>query len=267
MPQLSRDGVSLAFDHLPGAKRPVLLVHGWCCDRRFFAPQAEHFGNQGHAVISVDLRGHGDSDKPPGPYPIAGFADDLAWLCTQLGLKHPLVIGHSMGGTVAFDFATRHPDLPGAVVMLDSSVIPTEASRRAIPAFVAALRGPQFREALRHLVSTAFFLPTDDPARCRWILDVMAAAPQHVMSEAYAGIQDFDAAAAQGRIRSPLLYIAANEPAPRCDTAALAALFPAMMLGRTVGSGHFCQLEVPDQVNAMIDRFLALQAIDPAFAA
>jgi pimeloyl-ACP methyl ester carboxylesterase len=60
----------------------------------------------------------------------------------------------------------------------------------------------------------------------------------------------------------PLLYISANEPAARCDIAALAALFPQIAFGRTVGSGHFCQLEVPDQVNAMIDRFVTT-SLDP----
>lgn len=262
MPHLNRDGIALAYDRIDGPGRPVVLVHGWCCDRRFFAPQATHFAALGHTVVSVDLRGHGESDKPVQPYPISGFADDLAWLCTQLGLSRPLVIGHSMGGIVAFDLATRHPDLPGGVVMLDSSIIPTEASHRVIPGFIAALRGPEHREALRHLVSTAFFLPTDDPAQCRWILDVMSSAPQHVMSEAYAGILGFDARAAQGRLRVPLLYISANEPAARCDIAALAALFPQIAFGRTVGSGHFCQLEVPDQVNAMIDRFVTT-SLDP----
>ena len=73
---------------------------------------------------------------------------------------------------------------------------------------------------------------------------IMSAAP-HVVSEAYAGIADFDVRAASARISVPMLYIAANEPPPRSDVVALGALFPAMQVGRTVGSGPFCQLEVP----------------------
>ena len=50
---------------------------------------------------------------------MAGFADDLAWLCDQLRVAKPVVVGHSMEGNVAFELARRHPDLPAAVVALD----------------------------------------------------------------------------------------------------------------------------------------------------
>jgi pimeloyl-ACP methyl ester carboxylesterase len=56
----------------------------------------------------------------------------------------------------------------------------------------------------------------------------------------------------------PSLFIAANEPRPRSEITPLRELIPQMAYGQTVGSGHFCQLEVPDQFNAMIDRFLAV---------
>jgi pimeloyl-ACP methyl ester carboxylesterase len=56
----------------------------------------------------------------------------------------------------------------------------------------------------------------------------------------------------------PGLYVAANEPQPRSDMGRFREMFPQVLDGKTVGSGHFCQLEVPEQVNAMIDRFLAI---------
>jgi hypothetical protein len=51
--------------------------------------------------------------------------------------------------------------------------------------------------------------------------------------------------------------VEANEPQPRSDMARLHDMFPQILHGKTIDSGHFCQLEVPEQVNAMIDRFLA----------
>jgi len=67
-------------------------------------------------VISVYLRGHGDSDKPQTPYTVCGFADDVAWLCGELGVAKPIVIGHSMGGMTALEIAARYPELPSAIV-------------------------------------------------------------------------------------------------------------------------------------------------------
>jgi pimeloyl-ACP methyl ester carboxylesterase len=60
------------------------------------ASQFDYFGRT-HRVVAVDLRGHGASDKPMREYTVAGFADDLAWLCDQLGVVKPVVVGHSMG--------------------------------------------------------------------------------------------------------------------------------------------------------------------------
>ncbi len=109
---------------------PIILVHGWTCDHTYFAPQAEHFRGD-HRVISVDLRGHGESDKPQLDYTMAQFADDIAWLCEQLRVRKPVVIGHSMGGVIAFELAARHPDLPAAVVGVDSPIIPSQEVRNA----------------------------------------------------------------------------------------------------------------------------------------
>jgi pimeloyl-ACP methyl ester carboxylesterase len=256
MPFLHRDDVALYYEQSSGDGPPVVLIHGWCCDHTFFAPQAAHFAKAGHAVIALDLRGHGRSDKPHQNYPISALADDVVWVCGELGLSRPTLVGHSMGGIVAFDVACRHPDLPSALVMLDSAVVLPAAVRVAIPEVLERLSGSDYPAALRGLVNDAFFLPTDDAARRARILDVMAAAPQYVMAAAYAGLADYDAGAVASRLKAPSLYIAANEPSPRADMDRLAALVPHMLRGQTVGAGHFCQLEVPEQVNAMINRFL-----------
>jgi len=85
MPTIAHNGTRLAFEDR-GAGRPAFVfVHGTSCDRSFLAPQAEHFARQ-HRVVSVDLRGHGESDKPSGLYPIAAYADDLAYIIEQQGL-------------------------------------------------------------------------------------------------------------------------------------------------------------------------------------
>ena len=85
----------------------------------------------------------------------------------------------------------------------------------------------------------------------------MSSAPQHVVVSAFEGMQDYDPTKAGGRLAVPALYVAANEPQPRSDMGLFQEMFPQVVDGKTVGSGHFCQLEVPEQVNVMIDRFLA----------
>ncbi len=258
MRSLLRDGVELFYEEAAGGDPPVLLVHGWCCDHTYFAPQFERYAKRGRRVVAVDLRGHGRSDKPEGDYAMGVLADDLAWICQRIGLAKPVVVGHSMGGIVAFDLAARYPDLASAIAMLDAAVVLPSAARAAIPAFLEKVRGSGYRDALRDFVAGSLCLPTDDRERKERILEGMVSVPQHVVVSAFEGLRDYDPAEATGGLAVPAVYIAADEAKPRSDMARFHELAPEILYGKTVGSGHFCQLEVPEQVNAMIDRFLAV---------
>ena len=259
MASLSRDGIALAFDKIDGPGQPVVLIHGWCCDRTYFAPQVDYFVGQGHTVLAPDLRGHGGSDAPDGPYTMQVLADDVAWLCDALGIGDAIVVGHSMGGIVAFDLAVRYPSLVRGVVMIDAAVTRPDASRAGLPAFIETLKGPDRVPAIQDYVSRVLFQPTDDPDRKARILEAMTRTAPHVAYEAVQGMYDWDASEATGKPLPPALFIA-NAGKPLSDLPRLAALVPGLMMGQVVGSGHFCTLEVPDQVNAMLGRFATIVA-------
>ncbi|HWC31077.1 MAG TPA: alpha/beta hydrolase, partial [Dehalococcoidia bacterium] len=108
---LERDGVKLFYeDHGGSGGPPLLLVHGWTCNHTHWVEQVKHFSPR-HRVVTVDLRGHGKSEAPQQDYTMPGFADDLAWICGELGLERPVVIGHSMGGIVTLVMSARYPDI------------------------------------------------------------------------------------------------------------------------------------------------------------
>ena len=98
---------------------PFLLVHGLASNARLWDGVAERLAAAGHAVASVDLRGHGRSAKPDGPYDVPTVADDLAALIERLGLERPVVAGQSWGGNVVLELAARHPGLVRGVVCVD----------------------------------------------------------------------------------------------------------------------------------------------------
>jgi pimeloyl-ACP methyl ester carboxylesterase len=70
-------------------------------------------------VIALDQRGHGDSQQPETGYAPEDFVTDAATFCRQLGLDHPIIIGHSMGGRIGFLLAANHPELVRALVIID----------------------------------------------------------------------------------------------------------------------------------------------------
>jgi pimeloyl-ACP methyl ester carboxylesterase len=261
MDKLQRDGVALAYEEVGQGDPPIVLLRGWTFDHTYFAPQAEHFG-RAHRVISVDLRGHGDTDKPQQEYTMAQFADDIAWLCQQLRVHKPVVIGHSMGGVIAFELAARHPNLPAALVAVDSPLAPPQAVRDAIAPVIDGVKTPNYRQVSRDFVANALFIPSDDPALKARVVEGMSSAPQHVMASAC------DTEAAAAAVKVPALLLNSDGPGwPLAGVARIKELCPRAMVGQTVRAGHFHQLVVPDQVNAMIDRFLAVAIPTPALAA
>jgi pimeloyl-ACP methyl ester carboxylesterase len=263
MEKVTRDGVTLAYDDVGSGEPPLVFVHGWTCDHTYFAPQVDYFSRD-HRTIAVDLRGHGESDKPEQPYTMEGFADDVAWLCGQLGISKPVIIGHSLGGTVALALAVGHPTLPAAIVAIDAPWLAPQNVRDLVPGLTEAFKGPQFRETQRQVVRDAFFLPSDDQQRRDRIADHMSSAPQHVMLSAWEHVWGFDSAGALAALSVPALYIGGGAPLgpDGASTAlgtpeAIRAQNPRVVTGQTVGAGHFSQLDAADQVNAMIARFLA----------
>jgi pimeloyl-ACP methyl ester carboxylesterase len=263
--KLQRDGVALAYEDVGQGEPPIVLVHGWTCDHTYFAPQAEHYSRD-HRVISVDLRGHGESDKPQQDYTMAQFADDLAWLCEQLHVEKPVVIGHSMGGVIAFELAARHPDLPSAVVAVDAPIAAPQAIRDALAGLAAGVKTPNYRQVSQDFVTNALFLPNDDPVLKARIVAGMSSAPQHVMVSAMEQMIACDTEAASAGVKVPAFVLNAEGPGwPLAGVARIKELCPQVMVGQTVGAGHFHQLVVPDQVNAMIDRFLAVAVPAPAW--
>src|SRR5262249_40288319 len=143
----------------------------------------------------VDRRGHGASDKPIQEYSIAGFADDLAWLTAELGLYKPVVVGHSMGGTIALELAASYLGLVSSIVMVDTPVFAPVPVRQAFQGLALGLRGPNYREVLRQFAGSAF-LPTDDPTRKARILDAVVDLPQHVAVSSWDSYLSYDEAAA-----------------------------------------------------------------------
>ncbi len=251
---LKRDGVALAYQDNESNLPPILFVHGWGCDHTILAPQAEFF-RRSHRVVSVDLRGHGESDAPHQDYTMAAFANDLAWLCSELALVKPIVVGHSMGGNATLELAARYPELPAAIVMIDSLFLPSQAFLASLAPLVEAFQGSHYREVYQQGI-LGLCLPTDDEALKTQLTASFPKAPHHVLLSSFVNhVTGYDAAPAASACRVPVAYIGAANPLG--DAVKFKALTPHLITAQTLGSGHFSPLLVPDQINAMLSRFAA----------
>lgn len=116
------DDVTTAYDVQPPAApggAPVLLIHGLASNRTRFAEFVEHTSlSRRHALIRVDLRGHGEAitRRRIG---MDVWCDDLAAVLDAEGGAPAIVVGHSLGAQVALHFAQRHPRRVAGVVLID----------------------------------------------------------------------------------------------------------------------------------------------------
>lgn len=130
---LKVNGTRLFFDVVGSALKPtdqgmiakpiLILLHGGpgVIDHSYFRPYMDPLGEFAQAIY-LDLRGQGRSTRqPPEYYQVGIMADDVAAFCIELGIEHPVVLGHSFGGFVALSLATRYPNLLGKLILLATS--------------------------------------------------------------------------------------------------------------------------------------------------
>jgi pimeloyl-ACP methyl ester carboxylesterase len=111
--------VRLAFGRMGEGPEPVLALHGITAQHRAFNVLARHL-RYPDGMVALDLRGRGDSEKPPsGSYGIAAHAEDAIRTLDYLGVERSVLVGHSMGAFVALHAALQYPDRVRALVILD----------------------------------------------------------------------------------------------------------------------------------------------------
>jgi pimeloyl-ACP methyl ester carboxylesterase len=175
---ISADGVPIHYDVQGNGATALVFVHGWCCNRRFWDPQVEHFAPH-YTVVSLDLAGHGASGRDRTQWTVPAFGQDIVAVVKQQGLDQVVLIGHSMGGSWIVEAA---PHLPRAVIGVVGVDTWPNTEQSPTPAQAAETLAPfrtNFVEAMRAFVRT-LFVPTSDPALIEHVVATMSAGPPPV---------------------------------------------------------------------------------------
>lgn len=103
---------------------PVVFLHAGVADRRMWGPQMQALAAEGYHVISYDRRGHGETESPDEPF---SHLVDLEAVLDQLGVHAAVLVGSSMGGALAIDFALEHPGRTIGLVLVGTALSGAEA--------------------------------------------------------------------------------------------------------------------------------------------
>lgn len=123
------NGITLAFLD-QGHGLPIVFVHAFPLSKAMWSPQVTGLSPE-FRLITVDLRGHGESDAPLWFSSMEQFADDLVGLMDHLGLEQAVFVGLSMGGYILFALHRRHPERIKALVLADTRAQPDTPEGRA----------------------------------------------------------------------------------------------------------------------------------------
>lgn len=250
---LTRNGVRIAYVEKGSGDKSMLLVHGMLGSHHSMLHMVHHYAEK-YRVVAIDMRGHGESDKPKTTYDMKAFSDDLVQVCRELRLNKPVCVGHSFGGSAVLHLAFHHPDAVGGIVMLDAGIRP--AKERA--AELKAVYDDPDPEALRKFLAERMLNPFDPP-ELKEQNAKRAYPPEHVVESMQQTVITYEAADDAASIKLPGLFILATRPFT--DQATLKRLGPNWLVGQVVASGHSVHIIVPDQVYPMMDRFLAVNKL------
>lgn len=243
----------------------VVFLHGIGGNRSNWAEQVAHIGQHARAV-AWDARGYGESEDDPreGPPEFADFSADLLRLIGHFGADRAHVVGLSMGGRIAMDFAVRHPGRVASLVLADTHLGFGNFSEEERAAFIRLREEPlRAGQTMRDLApAVAKTLMGDDagPAIEKRLVESMAAIKPENYLRSIACMVNSDRFDALEAIAAPTLVLAggADRLTPLEMAYQIAARIPGARCMQIHRAGHLSNIEAPLAFNMLLDAFLPL---------
>ncbi|HEX6221662.1 MAG TPA: alpha/beta hydrolase [Acidimicrobiia bacterium] len=259
MPEVIVNDITLHYER-SGSGRPVVLLHG-------LGSSSEDWENQVPAlstfydVIVPDLRGHGQSSKPAGPYTIRHFASDVTTLLDELDVGPVRMVGISLGGMVGFQIAADRPDLVSKLVVVNA--LPDFETKRIAQKFQLALRKVITRrlrmERIGEILSKRLFPDEEMVEQRAKMVERWAHNDKHAYQSTFRAILDWDGVAREMAvsmvpitvISSDLDYIGPEDKQPYIDA------MPTAEMVVMHDAHHAVPMERPDRFNVVLEKALS----------
>ena len=257
MAQLTINNRQLWYKKTPKGKENYILLHNAGGDHSFLSPQFDMLSDMG-GVIAVDFFGHGRSDMPALNFlNIRSYAKDVIQVCHRLNIESPILIGLNYGGNVALEIFAQERALPGKIIMIDPPILISAAVRKFIQDHVRELGNMSPDVYAEKLVKESFIKVADETKT--QALQVFSKTSHVTLKHVYMDLLNWDKVHSLTNLSKlilPTMCIFTDESL--CDAQKLKGLNGDIICGKVVGSKYWASIEVSEQVNTMIQRFLAL---------
>lgn len=245
-----------------GQGQPLLFVHGFPLNRQMWQPQLEGLA-QVCRVLTVDLRGHGQSQSGPGPYSMELFADDLEAFLTALQITQPIVLcGLSMGGYIAFAFFRKYASRLRGLILTATRAAADSPQARQGRDQMAELARQQGVEAIAESMLPRLLSPRtlqEKPELVAQVRHILQAISVETILGDLAALKDRpDSTPTLAAIQIPTLILpgAEDQLIPLSEAQTLHAGIPTAYMEVIPRAGHLPNLENPAAFNQAVRNFL-----------
>ena len=239
-----------ADDGGSGDGLPVVLLHSLAGNTAQWESQLAHLRRTRRAV-ALDWRGHGRSGPAPdGDWSPHAMAEDVAAAVDRLRLGRFVLVGHSAGGLVALAYAAAHPERVAGVLLLDPAGDTRRIPAEMIDAFVDALQGDAYHATIDGYWRS---IAGRDPAIRDRLLADLHATPQATVAGIFRALREFEVEPVLNAYRGPRLAMVTPQNNGPFSLHNIDRSLPHRMV---TGTGHWIQLERPDELNRILDEFI-----------
>lgn len=253
------NGISLAYSD-QGKGLPLIFLHAFPLNRTMWEPQVEALSSE-FRIVTVDLRGHGESDAPLWRYTLDQAAEDVRALMDHLSIGQAVLVGLSMGGYILFAFYRRYPDrIKGLILANTRAQADTAEGKEARfqMAQIAYKKGPP---AVADLMIPKLLSPLTIETRPDLVRRVRAMIESTKVSgiagDLMAMAERTDSIPLLGSITCPVHVIAGelDQATPPADAKLMADRIAGSRFTVIPQAGHLSNLEQPDAFNRVVRAF------------
>jgi pimeloyl-ACP methyl ester carboxylesterase len=230
---------------------PVLFTHSFAGDASHWSTTLDHLKSQ-RRVVAFDFSGHGASPGAVGSYSIAELAKDIGAVAESQQLDQFVLVGHSMGAAVAAEYAGSHAVRVKALVLVDAPPAPGAIPPKQLEQMHAAVAKDPF-PVIEQFWTQQMFIDTRTEVKQR-LLAGLRAMTRRAAAELTDASLDYDARPALSRYPGAKFAIVT---ARNDDPLSLHKAVPGFRHLVIRGTGHWIQLDKPDEFNKALDGFLA----------
>ena len=228
---------------------PVIFAHSFGGSTEQWSSQLDYLRRSTRA-IAYDLRGHGGSDTPQNDdYTVDSQEQDLAAVVEALKLERFILVGHSMGGAIAIDYAGKHPERVAGLMMVGT---PGKSPEELSKPMIASLESGKYAEVMDNYMKQ--LLTNARPKVNEEVMKGMNKIPRQEAIAVIRSVFNFDPAPSLRNYPGPKLIVSTTmEKQPH----ALHNQFPGISHKTIDGTSHWMQMDKPREFNQILDEFLS----------